>query len=358
VKPWPPPARLPEPLSLRSSRQAVERRTCGYPASDHATDDPELAVRVLAQRLPTKTPKRSPIEEAIDRKPSNFDDQRPTARSSPRLQGGSRHDSGQSQLRDGQITVRDFIGPFCLSDTFTRVFTTSTATTGWARHLVEEEIAGPAGVTQAEEIAWSAVHHDQGRSPAPFDQILSSQETSRKLWATTRSLPRNRVGRVPRGGETPFNITTPRFYDAYHRGVLGLPQVIYTGTVRSLPHGKATPWWLPRDYLALGSQACALRTGRGGLRQLRHCDFTPSKVAYRRFGGMDASFCSLSQFHHWLHGGSFTTPFLCPDTGLASVVADAPCPPAVCTDLLQQSEEEVRELGDSDSGPDIAARMT
>ena len=65
-----------------------------------------------------------------------------------------RNSTLESQLRNGQMSVRDFIRSLCLSDTFTRSFYNLNSNYRVARHLVEkllgrpvhrksEEIAGP-----------------------------------------------------------------------------------------------------------------------------------------------------------------------------------------------------------------------
>ena len=61
-------------------------------------------------------------------------------------------------------------------------------------------------------------------------------------------------------GETPFNITSPR-YDAYHRGILGFPQIVFTGSARTLPErSRQRRGGFPEDYLPWVRSLPALRT--------------------------------------------------------------------------------------------------
>lgn len=186
----------------------------------------------------------------------------------------------ESQLRDGQITVRDFIRALCLSDTFTRSFYNLNNNYRVVRHLVEK-LLGRQVYGKAEEIAWSAVIMTKGVVGA-VDQILSSQEYLENFGYDTVPYHRNRVVGSREVGETPFNITTPR-YDAYHRGVLGFPQVIYTGTVRSLPaRSKQRRGGFPEDYLPWVRSLPALRTGSAASGNAG-MDYL-SKVPYRSIG--------------------------------------------------------------------------
>ena len=67
----------------------------------------------------------------------------------------------ESQLRDGQISVRDFIRSLCLSDTFTRSFYNLNSNYRVVRHLVEK-LLGRSTHGKSEEIAWAAVLMTRG----------------------------------------------------------------------------------------------------------------------------------------------------------------------------------------------------
>ena len=186
----------------------------------------------------------------------------------------------ESQLRDGQITVRDFIRSLCLSDTFTRSFYNLNSNYRVARHLVEK-LLGRQVFGKAEEIAWSAVIMTRGIQGA-VDDILNSQEYLDNFGYDTVPYHRNRVVGSRDLGETPFNITTPR-YEAYHRGVLGFPQIVYTGTARSLPErARQRRGGYPEDYLPWVRTLPATRT-RGSSGGSANIDYL-AKGPYRSVG--------------------------------------------------------------------------
>lgn len=153
----------------------------------------------------------------------------------------------ESQLRDGQITVRDFIRSLCLSDTFTRSFYNLNSNYKVARHLVEK-LLGRKTHGKAEEIAWSAVLMTRGVK-GMVDDILDSEEYLEAFGYDTVPHHRNRVVGSRDLGDTPFNITSPR-YDAYYRNILGFPQVVFTGTARKFPErARQRRGGFPEDYL-------------------------------------------------------------------------------------------------------------
>ncbi len=186
----------------------------------------------------------------------------------------------ESQLRDGQITVRDFIRALCLSDTFTRSFYNLNSNYRVTRHLVEK-LLGRQVFGKAEEIAWAAVIMTKGVAGA-VDQILDSDEYLENFGYDTVPYHRNRVVGSREVGETPFNITTPR-YEAYYRGILGFPQVVYTGTAKALPQrSRQRRGGFPEDYLPWVRTLPALRTGSAASGNA-DMDYL-SKVPYRSVG--------------------------------------------------------------------------
>ena len=186
----------------------------------------------------------------------------------------------ESQLRNGQISVRDFIRCLCLSDTFKRSFYNLNSNYRVVRHLVEK-LLGRQVYGKAEEIAWSAVIMTRGIQGA-IDDILDSQEYLENFGYDTVPYHRNRVVGSRDLGETPFNITTPR-YEAYYRGVLGFPQIIYTGTARNLPErARQRRGGYPEDYLPWVRTLPATRT-RGSSGGSVNIDYL-AKVPYRSVG--------------------------------------------------------------------------
>ena len=186
----------------------------------------------------------------------------------------------ESQLRNGQISVRDFIRALCLSDTFTRSFYNLNSNYRVVRHLVEK-LLGRQVYGKAEEIAWAAVIMTKGVAGA-VDQILDSDEYLDNFGYDMVPYHRNRVVGSREVGETPFNITSPR-YEAYHRGILGFPQIVYTGTAKTLPKwASQRRGGFPEDYLPWVRSLPALRTGAASSGNTG-MDYL-SKVPYRSVG--------------------------------------------------------------------------
>ena len=154
----------------------------------------------------------------------------------------------ESQLRDGQITVRDFIRGLCLSETFQRSFYNLNSNYKVVRHLVEK-VLGRKTHGQSEEISWSIVLATKGVR-GMVDALLDSEEYLDSFGYDTVPYQRNRVLPGRELGETPFNVTTPR-YDEYYRGIFGFPQIVYTGTPKALPaRAKVKRGGAPADYMA------------------------------------------------------------------------------------------------------------
>jgi phycobilisome rod-core linker protein len=225
-------------------------------------------------------PKTVSIDKAIDREAQNFVIETAYRQIFFHAFKVDRDTILESQLRDGQITVRDFIRALCLSDTFTRSFYNLNSNYRVVRHLVEKLLGRPV-YGKAEEIAWSAVIMTKGVVGA-VDQILNSDEYLENFGYDTVPYHRNRVVGSREVGETPFNITSPR-YEAYHRGVLGFPQIIFTGTKRSLPaRASQRRGGFPEDYLPWVRELPALRSGAASSGNAG-MDYL-SKVPYRSIG--------------------------------------------------------------------------
>lgn len=189
----------------------------------------------------------------------------------------------ESQLRNGQITVKDFIRSLCLSDTFTRSFYNLNSNYKVVRHLVEK-LLGRQVHGKTEEIAWAAVVMTRGVQ-GMVDDILDSEEYMEAFGTDSVPFHRNRVLGAREVGETPFNITSPR-YDEYYRNILGYPQVVYTGEAKALPERvyQQRRGGYPQDYLEWVRALPALR-GTGGPKgnAVSGMDYL-SKVPYRSIG--------------------------------------------------------------------------
>ena len=79
-------------------------------------------------------------------------------------------------------------------------------------------------------------------------------------------------------GDTPFNITTPR-YDEYHRDQLGFPQIIFTGDIKRLPErARVKRGGDPADYMAWVGGIAVVNQQRA---QAKTTDDYMSRVPYR-----------------------------------------------------------------------------
>jgi phycobilisome rod-core linker protein len=225
-------------------------------------------------------PKAASMDKAMDREDQNFVIEAAYRQIFFHAFKVDRDRTLESQLRTGQITVRDFIRSLCLSDTFNRSFYNLNSNYKVARHLVEK-LLGRTTHGQSEEIAWSAVLMTRGVR-GMVDDILNSEEYMEAFGYDTVPYHRNRVVGSREVGETPFNITSPR-YDAYYRGILGFPQIVYTGTARSLPARAAQRrGGYPEDYMAWVRSLPAMRTSSAAA-SLAGIDYM-AKVPYRSVG--------------------------------------------------------------------------
>lgn len=136
----------------------------------------------------------------------------------------------ESQLRNRQITVRDFIRGLLLSNTFIDSFYNKNSNYRFVEHCIQK-VLGRRVYSNAEKIAWSAVVMTKGVKGF-VDELLNSDEYIENFGENTVPYQRRRILPSRAIGETPFNITSPR-YDAYHRSQLGFPQSIWQETVRN-----------------------------------------------------------------------------------------------------------------------------
>lgn len=136
----------------------------------------------------------------------------------------------ESQLRNRQITVRDFIRGLLLSNTFIDSFYSKNSNYRFVEHCVEK-VLGRRVYSQQEKIAWSAVVMTKGVKGF-IDQLLNSDEYLDNFGENTVPYHRRRILPSRTLGEIPFNITSPR-YDEYYRGILGFPQGIWQEAVRT-----------------------------------------------------------------------------------------------------------------------------
>ena len=136
----------------------------------------------------------------------------------------------ESQLRNGQITVRDFIRGLLLSKTFKNSFYEKNSNYRFVEQCVQRTL-GRDVYSEREKIAWSIVVATKGITGF-VDQLLNSDEYLNTFGYNTVPYQRRRVLHSRSQGELPFNIKSPR-YEAYHRSQLGFPQIIWQNEVRT-----------------------------------------------------------------------------------------------------------------------------
>lgn len=136
----------------------------------------------------------------------------------------------ESQLRNGQMTVRDFIRGLLLSNTFKQSFYNLNSNYRFVEQCVQR-VLGRDVYSEAEKLAWSIVVATKGIEGF-VDQLLSSEEYLEAFGYATVPYQRRRSLPGRSQGELPFNIKSPR-YEAYTRSKLGFPKVMWQSTLRS-----------------------------------------------------------------------------------------------------------------------------
>lgn len=142
----------------------------------------------------------------------------------------------ESQLRNGQLTVRDFIRGLLLSKTFKNSFYDKNSNYRFVEQCVQR-VLGRDVYNEREKIAWSIVVATKGIKGF-VDALLNSEEYLSNFGYDTVPYQRRRILPGRTQGEIPFNIKSPR-YDAYFRAQLGFPQIIWQNQVRTfVPQDK------------------------------------------------------------------------------------------------------------------------
>jgi phycobilisome rod-core linker protein len=153
----------------------------------------------------------------------------------------------ESQLKFGQINVRDFIRGLATSDPFLRRNYQTNSNYRFVE-LVVQRVLGRDVYSEREKIAWSIVVASKG--PKGFiDELLDSDEYLDNFGYDTVPYQRRRVLLQRNQGEVPFNLKTPR-YNEYHRNQLGFPQMVWQNAVRRfIPQEKQLKAGDPAQFL-------------------------------------------------------------------------------------------------------------
>jgi phycobilisome rod-core linker protein len=136
----------------------------------------------------------------------------------------------ESQLRNNQITVRDFIRGLVLSNTYKRSFYDLNSNYRFVEQTVQR-VLGRDVYNNREKLAWSIVVATKGIKGF-IDELLNSSEYLDAFGYDIVPYQRRRVLPSQVAGELPFNLKSPR-YNEYHRAKLGFPQFVWKATVRS-----------------------------------------------------------------------------------------------------------------------------
>ncbi len=170
----------------------------------------------------------------------------------------NRQTFAESQLRYGQITVRDFIRALATSDAFMRLNYETNSNYRFAEICVQR-ILGRDVYNEREKIAWSIVIATKGVEGF-ISAVLDSEEYLNNFGYNTVPYQRRRILPQQAKGETPFNLKTPR-YGEYHRSQLGFPQIIWQSQVRRyVPQDKVARAGDPSLYLDMARN---LNNGKG-----------------------------------------------------------------------------------------------
>lgn len=184
----------------------------------------------------------------------------------------------ESQLRNRQITVRDFIRGLLLSNTFIDSFYNKNSNYRFVEHCVQK-VLGRKVYSEAEKISWSAVVMTKGVKGF-VDELLNSDEYIESFGENTVPYQRRRILPSRETGEIPFNITSPR-YDAYYRDKIGFPQGIWQEIVRTfVPYDMQPKAGDPSLFLNM-AKSINPRSGKPNISSTSEIDID-KLVPYRR----------------------------------------------------------------------------
>jgi phycobilisome rod-core linker protein len=185
----------------------------------------------------------------------------------------------ESQLRNGQITVRDFLRGLLLSNTYRSSFYDKNSNYRFVEQTVQR-VLGRDVYGEDEKIAWSIVVATKGLQGF-VDAILGSDEYLENFGDDILPFRRRRVLPGRAEGETPFNIQSPR-YDAYHRNILGFPKAVFSGgpapsfARRQKPLGAGSP-----SYFLDMARSVSVGSRGAGAPAIEGMDYL-SKIPYRK----------------------------------------------------------------------------
>ncbi|MEM6598405.1 MAG: phycobilisome rod-core linker polypeptide, partial [Cyanobacteria bacterium P01_C01_bin.69] len=153
----------------------------------------------------------------------------------------------ESQLRNSQITVRDFVRGLLLSDTFLRNYYAKNSNYRFVEQVIQRAL-GRDPYNEREKIAWSIKIGTKGVEGF-VDELLDSDEYMENFGYDIVPYYRRRILPGREVGQRPFDIKSPR-YDEYYRGILGFPKISWQQEVRRFkPQEKKASAGNPSLYL-------------------------------------------------------------------------------------------------------------
>ncbi|NJM99305.1 MAG: phycobilisome rod-core linker polypeptide CpcG [Phormidesmis sp. RL_2_1] len=146
----------------------------------------------------------------------------------------------ESQLRNSQITVRDFIRGLLLSQTYLSSFYEKNSNYRFVEQCIQR-VLGRDPYNEREKIAWSIKVATKGVQGF-IDELLDTDEYIDNFGYDIVPYQRRRILPGREIGQRPVNIKSPR-YDEYYRGILGFPKISWQQEVRRFKpqEQKATP---------------------------------------------------------------------------------------------------------------------
>ena len=184
----------------------------------------------------------------------------------------------ESQLRDRQITVRDFIRGLLLSETFYNSFYEKNSNYRFVEQCIQR-VLGRDPYNEREKIAWSIKVATKGIEGF-VDELLDSEEYMENFGYDVVPYQRRRVLASRQEGERPFNIKSPRYND-YYRSILGFPQIVWQTEVRRYtPQEKQAKAGSPALYLDM-ARSLPTRGNAPSTGSATNVDYM-SKVPYRK----------------------------------------------------------------------------
>ena len=170
----------------------------------------------------------------------------------------------ESQLRNGQITVRDFVRGLLLSETYRNSFYKMNNNYRFVEQTIQR-VLGRDPYNEREKIAWSIKIGTKGIEGF-VDELLDSEEYMDNYGYDIVPYQRRRVLPGREEGERPTNIKSPRYND-YYRSILGFPQIVWQSEVKRFRPQEQQP--------SAGSPALYMDMARG----LRNQAVQPPRIA-------------------------------------------------------------------------------